>query len=60
MKTSLIIFLLTLLFTATPHAQVTFTDVTGSAGVANTVGNQTRLGTNVAWGDFDGDGDLDL
>jgi hypothetical protein len=60
MKTPLIIFLLILHSVATPHAQVTFTDVTQSAGVANTVGNQARLGTNVAWGDFDGDGDLDL
>ena len=58
MKTTFVIFLLAFLFITTPDAQVTFTDATQSAGVANTVGNQTRLGTNLAWGDFDGDGDL--
>jgi len=59
MKLSLITLLVVFLI-APLHAQVTFTDVTQSANVANSAGNQSRLGTNLAWGDFDGDGDLDL
>lgn len=53
-------FVLLLLIAHTAHAQIAFTDVTQSARVSNTLGNQTRLGTHAAWGDYDADGDLDL
>ena len=56
---SLIVLILT--FSGLPvNAQVTFTDITQTAGVANSLGNQSRLSTNLAWGDYDGDGNLDL
>ncbi len=41
-------------------AQMQFTDVTSSAGVANSMPNASRVATSATWGDYDGDGDLDL
>ena len=42
-------------------AQPQFADITSQAGITNSLsGNQVRLGTNLAWGDYDGEGDLDL
>ncbi len=48
------------IFAQTAQAQIQFADVTQSARVSNTVGNQARLGTHAAWADYDADGDLDL
>jgi hypothetical protein len=54
------IFILLSLFIITPiQAQLSFTDVTSSARVGNS-DTQQRLATHAAWGDYDGDGDLDL
>ena len=55
MKLALIGVLL-LVATGLGHAQVVFSDATSSAGVGST----GRLSTNLAWGDYDGDGDFDL
>jgi hypothetical protein len=42
-------------------SQPLFSDATTQAGIANSLsGNQVRLATNLAWGDYDGDGDQDL
>ena len=50
-----------LVFWATPVlAQLQFTDITSAAGVANSLSNAPRVATSAAWGDYDGDGDLDL
>jgi enediyne biosynthesis protein E4 len=42
------------------EAQPTFTDVTVSANVGNSLSAAPRVGTSATWGDYDGDGDLDL
>ena len=47
--------LIAILFAAPAPAQLT-TDVTDAANAAST----GRISTNVAWGDYDGDGDYDL
>jgi enediyne biosynthesis protein E4 len=52
-------FLLLLLAPSAGQAQLSFTDVTSAAGVTNS-NSQQRLATSAAWGDFDGDNDLDL
>ncbi len=58
MKTTILILLCAF---GAAQAQPTFTDVTNQAGVANSLsGNQQRLATGMAWGDYDGDGDPDL
>ncbi|MBI4553098.1 MAG: VCBS repeat-containing protein [Candidatus Latescibacteria bacterium] len=44
-----------LLLAAIPVQAQTFTDITGTAGIANPL-----RGPGLAWGDYDGDGDLDL
>ena len=48
------------LWTSPIDAQVAFTDVTDSAGVTNSLSNAPRVATSATWGDYDGDGDLDL
>ena len=40
--------------------QPSFTDVTVSANVANSLPGAPRVGTGATWGDYDADGDLDL
>ncbi len=50
----------TLLAFVPAWGQPTFTDVTTSAGVANSIPTLPKVGTGATWGDYDGDGDLDL
>lgn len=54
----LLIVLSVFTFSST-HAQLSFTNVTTTAGVGNSDTEQ-RLPTDAAWGDYDGDGDQDL
>jgi hypothetical protein len=58
MKSFLTLLCLLILVTS-PRAQLGFTDVTSSTNVGNS-DTQQRLATQAAWGDYDGDNDLDL
>ena len=40
--------------------QISFTDITSSAGVANSLSSAPRVATSATWGDYDDDGDPDL
>jgi len=51
--------LLSVFIFSSTHAQLSFTDVTTTAGVGNSDTEQ-RLSTDAVWGDYDGDGDQDL
>ena len=59
-QTAIVVIVALFALAHSPGAQPTFTDVTSSAGVANSLPGQQRLGTSCAWGDYDGDGDVDL